>query len=279
MSTDQEDHKEFPAWRKKVHEVIFEADTPMGKLFDVVLFILIILSVIVVMLESVEDIKKSFGNWFYTIELVFTCFFTIEYVARIISVKKPRGYIFSFYGVVDLLSILPTYISIFLPGSHSLMTIRTLRLLRIFRVLKLAHFMKEAASLQRAFRASRHKITIFMFSVVSIVVITGTIMYLIEPPESGFTSIPQSIYWSIVTLTTVGYGDIAPTTVFGQFFASLIMIMGYAIIAVPTGIMSAEIAKEVRYTNTTACPSCSREGHADDARFCKYCGADLELEV
>ncbi len=278
MSSDKEDHKEFPNWRKKIHEVIFEADTPMGKLFDVVLFILIILSIIIVMLESVESFKKSFGTWFYYIELVFTGFFTLEYIARIISLKKPRGYIFSFYGVVDLLSILPTYISIFLPGSHSLMTIRTLRLLRIFRVLKLAQFIKEAASLQRALRASRHKITIFMFSVVSIVVITGTIMYLIEPPESGFTSIPQSIYWSIVTLTTVGYGDIAPTTVLGQFFASLIMIMGYAIIAVPTGIVSAEIAKEAKSTNTISCPSCSREGHADDARFCKYCGADLELK-
>lgn len=276
MSLDKEVPKEFSAWRRKVHEVIFEADTPMGKLFDVVLFVLIVLSVLVVMLESVEGMKKSFGNWFFYIELIFTGFFTIEYIARIISLKKPKGYILSFYGIVDLLSILPTFISFILPGSQTLMTIRSLRLLRIFRVLKLARFIREAASLQRALRASRHKITIFMFSIVSIVVITGTIMYLIEPAESGFTSIPQSIYWSIVTLTTVGYGDIAPTTVLGQFFASLIMIMGYAIIAVPTGIVSAEIAKEVKYTNTISCPSCSREGHADDARFCKYCGADLE---
>ena len=250
----------------------------MGKIFDVVLFTLIILSVIVVMLESVEAVKLSYLKYFYALETLFTIFFTFEYIARIIALKKPKGYILSFFGIVDLLAILPYFISLFLPGSHSLVGIRTLRLLRVFRVLKLAQFLTEAASLQKALQASRHKITVFLISVLSIVIITGSVMYILEPPEAGFTSIPQSIYWSIVTLTTVGYGDIAPVTVPGKFFASVIMILGYAIIAVPTGIVTAEIARNTKKITTRACLSCSKDGHEDDAVYCKHCGEHLELE-
>jgi voltage-gated potassium channel len=268
----------WPSWRGKLHEVIFEADTKMGRRFDFTLFWLIIVSVIVVMLESVESLKLKYGFYFLVIEWGLTIFFTLEYIARILTVKKPKGYILSFFGMVDLLSILPTYILFFGVGTHSLMIIRTLRLLRIFRVLKLVKFLKEASMLGRAMKSSRHKISVFLLALMSIVMIMGTIMYLIEPPESGFTSIPESIYWAIVTLTTVGYGDIAPTTVIGKMFASLIMILGYAIIAVPTGIVTNELSiqsKAVR-TNTQACPSCSLEGHDDDARYCKFCGESMD---
>lgn len=267
----------WPKWRSRLHEIIFEADTKMGKRFDFLLFWLIIISVIVVMLESVPSLKEKYGQYFLVVEWAVTIFFTLEYIARILTVKKPRGYIFSFFGIVDLLSILPTYILFFGIGVHSLMIIRTLRLLRIFRVLKLVKFLKEASLLGRALRASRHKIAVFLMVLLSIVMIMGTIMYLIEPPEAGFTSIPESIYWAIVTLTTVGYGDIHPTTVLGKLFASIIMILGYAIIAVPTGIVTAELSRDggPERTNTQACPSCSLEGHADDAKYCKYCGESL----
>jgi len=276
--TIKQDTSGFAPWRRRLHEIIFEADTPMGKAFDVVLFTLIILSVLVVMIESVESMKLVAGKYLRFLEIVFTVFFTLEYAVRIISLKRPKGYIFSFFGVIDLLAILPFFISLFLPGTHSLVGIRTLRLLRVFRVLKLAQFLTEAASLQKAIAASRHKITVFFISVLSIVTITGSVMYILEPPEAGFTSIPQSIYWSIVTLTTVGYGDIAPVTVPGKFFASLIMIMGYAIIAVPTGIVTAELSKQTRKTYTRSCLSCSREAHDEDAIYCKFCGENLELE-
>ncbi|NND94029.1 MAG: ion transporter [Flavobacteriales bacterium] len=271
-------YSNWPNWRKRVRKVIFEADTPLGKHFDVALFWLIIISVVVVMLESVSGLQVKYGRLFTVIEWVVTIFFTIEYVARIISVERPRSYILSFFGIVDLLSILPTYLALFLGGAQSLMVIRTLRLLRIFRVLKLVKFLKEASVLARSLKASRHKIFVFLLTVLTLVVIMGTVMYLLEPPDSGFTSIPQSIYWSIVTLTTVGYGDIAPITVLGKIFASVIMILGYSIIAVPTGIVSAEMANETfrsNRNNTKACAGCSLEGHEDDAKFCKFCGHDL----
>lgn len=276
--TNSNSKEGWPKWRARLHEIIYEADSKLGRRFDFTLFWLIILSVIVVMLESVESLKALYGTYFLVIEWALTIFFTFEYIARILTVKKPKGYILSFFGMVDLLSILPTYILFFGVGTHSLMIIRTLRLLRIFRVLKLVKFIKEASVLGNAMRASRHKIGVFLLALMTIVMIMGTIMYLVEPPESGFTSIPESIYWAIVTLTTVGYGDIAPTTVIGKMFASLIMIMGYAIIAVPTGIVSNELvnaSKPVR-TNTQSCPSCSLEGHDDDAKFCKYCGEPLD---
>lgn len=263
-------------WRAKLHEIIFEADTPNGKLFDILLLIAIVLSVLAVMLESVSSISAKWGEELIIIEWAFTIIFTIEYLARMISVKRPMKYATSFFGVIDLLSILPTFASLFIAGSGSLMVIRVLRLLRIFRVLKLIAFLKEARVLADALRASRRKILVFLITVVSLVIILGTFMYIVEDAEAGFTSIPRSIYWAVVTLTTVGYGDIAPATAFGQFVASVIMILGYSILAVPTGIVGNELAKaENKRSNTQACRSCSREGHDNDAIHCKYCGDKL----
>lgn len=275
MKTEKEIEKEFAPWRKRIHEVIFEADTPAGKLFDVLLLIAIVLSVIVVMLESVPKYQEAYKDLFYYTEWVFTLLFSLEYVFRIISIAKPWRYIFSFYGVVDLLSILPTYIGIFITGTHSLMVIRTLRLMRIFRVLKLEKYVSEATVLRKSLISSRNKIVVFLFAVVALVIIMGTLMYMVEPREAGFTSIPRSIYWAIITLTTVGYGDIAPVTPMGQFIASIVMILGYAIIAVPTGIVTQEMIRNAKKTNTQSCPSCSAEGHDDDASHCKYCGSKL----
>lgn len=250
----------------------------MGKLFDVVLLAMIILSIIVVMLESVEPIHDEYGNTLGIIEWGLTILFTLEYILRIVSVKKPWKYIFSFYGLVDLISIVPTYLSIMTTGTQTLATVRSLRLLRVFRILKMGRFLKEASRLTNALISARAKIMVFLLAILTVVTIMGTIMYMIEDPKDGFTSIPRSIYWAIVTLTTVGYGDIAPQTVLGQFFASIIMIMGYAIIAVPTGIVTAEIVrgpKEDDDVSTQACTNCSRDGHDTDAEFCKYCGAEL----
>jgi len=261
-------------WKQRVHEIIFEADTKGGKLFDVVLLWSILISVIVVMMESVESLKAQYGTYFTCIELAFTLLFSIEYIARIISIKKPLKYIFSFYGIVDLLSILPTFLGIFITGTQSLSVIRSLRLLRVFRVLKLGRFLSEANTLKTAMLASKQKIIVFLFAVMSATVILGTLMYLIESKEAGFTSIPRSIYWAIVTLTTVGYGDIAPQTVLGQMIASFIMIIGYGIIAVPTGIVGAEISKS-NTVSTQSCSNCSQEGHDHNAEYCKHCGEHL----
>lgn len=266
-------------WRVKLHEIIYEADTPSGKIFDVVLLIVIIASIIFVMLESIESIDIKYHDFLYTAEWVVTILFSIEYIARIITVKKPSTYIFSFFGIIDLLSTIPMYLSFFLVGSQSLVALRALRLLRIFRILKLARYIGASTSLSRAIRLSRAKILVFMLFVLILCVILGTIMYLVESEQdSGFTSIPRSIYWSIVTLTTVGYGDIAPATALGQFIASFIMLMGYAIIAVPTGIVSAEMTKMGRrsvQTNTQCCSNCLTEKHRDDAEFCFKCGCNL----
>jgi voltage-gated potassium channel len=253
-------------WQNKLHEVIYEADTKAGKYFDIILLICILLSVATVMLESVESIAALHGEELRIIEWTFTFLFTLEYIARLISIGKPLKYFLSFYGIIDLISILPT---------HTLAVIRSIRLLRVFRILKLAQFISEANVLIQALKASRPKIVVFLFALLSLTFILGTMMYLIETPESGFTSIPRSIYWAIVTLTTVGYGDIAPQTVLGQTLASLIMIIGYAIIAVPTGIVGAELARTHAPSNTQACPSCSLEGHDDDAEYCKFCGVRI----
>lgn len=264
--------------KRKLHTIIFEADTPAGKVFDVGLLIVIVLSVIMVMLESVKSIQIHYEELFNNFEWIFTIIFTIEYVLRIWITGKPWKYIFSFYGLIDLLSIIPTFLGIFFTGTHSLLVIRTLRLLRVFRILKLARFLGEAQNLINALKASRVKIIVFIFSVLSLTVIMGTLMYLIEGGENGFTSIPRSIYWAIVTLTTVGYGDIAPQTVLGQAIASMIMILGYGIIAVPTGIVGAEVAinsGDSKQISTQACPDCSAEGHDTDAEYCKHCGARL----
>jgi voltage-gated potassium channel len=260
--------------RQALHEIIFEADTFAGRLFDVVLIISILLSVAVVMLDSVRGIHNTAGDIFYMLEWFFTLLFTIEYVLRLLLVGRPLKYAFSFYGIVDFLGFIPTYISLILPGSQYLTVIRILRVLRIFRILKLVAYIGEARLLKQALRASRRKITVFIFTVLTLVIILGSFMYLIEGPAHGFTSIPTSIYWAIVTLTTVGYGDISPQTAFGQTLAALIMILGYAIIAVPTGIVTVEMATASgKKISTQACPSCSAEGHDKDAKYCKYCGA------
>jgi voltage-gated potassium channel len=265
------------SFQEKLHMVIYEADTKAGKFFDQALLAAIAGSLIVVMLDTVESVHQPYGDILYGLEWFFTILFTIEYIGRIIAVTQTRKYIFSFYGIVDLLSIIPTYISIFLPGSQYLMSVRALRLIRVFRVLKLTRYLGEAAELRKALRMSRPKITVFLVVVMTVTIINGTLMYLIEGPANGFTSIPKAIYWAIVTLTTVGYGDISPQTPLGQIIASLIMILGYGIIAIPTGIVTSEIAKMQHQipTNTQACPTCSREGHADNAVYCKFCGEKL----
>ncbi len=277
MKVEQDNYTQLSPWRRKMHEIIFEADTTAGKLFDVVLLVMIVISIVTVMLESVVPIQQKFGVELNIIEWVLTVLFTLEYLARILSVGKPLKYVFSFYGLVDLVSIIPTYLGLFVTGTQTLATVRSIRLLRVFRILKMARFLKEASTLRRALVTARPKIIVFLVAVFSIVVIMGTVMYMIEDPKDGFTSIPRSIYWAIVTLTTVGYGDIAPQTVLGQFFASVIMVIGYAIIAVPTGIVSAEIAKTPgsEKVSTQACPSCSKDGHEHDAEYCKYCGSIL----
>ena len=266
-------------FRKKTHEIIFEADTFLGKLFDIVLLILILLSVGAVMLESVEYYHTKYHHVLLPFEWTITGIFSLEYILRIISVKKPLKYIFSFYGLIDLVSIIPSYLGIFLFSESiaSIQTVRTIRLLRVFRILKLIRYVKEVNALKQALIASRQRIVVFLLAVLAIATIMGTIIYMIEDPKDGFTSIPRSIYWAIVTLTTVGYGDISPQTGLGQFFASIIMILGYAIIAVPTGMISVELAFANKM-NTQSCPSCSLEGHENNAKFCKHCGTELNPE-
>lgn len=262
-------------WRARLHEVIFEADTPAGRAFDVCLLIAILVSVIAVMLESVAGIRREYGGVLRAVEWTLTVAFTIEYALRLLAVDRPWRYVGSLFGLADLLAVVPTYLALVLPEAQSLMVIRAIRLLRVFRILKLAHFLDEAQQLVLALRASRRKITVFLGGVVTIVVIMGALMYLVEGEEHGFTSIPTSMYWAVVTMTTVGYGDVAPKTPLGQFLAAALMILGYAIIAVPTGIVSVELAKTTRAVSRQACPACSAEGHDVDATHCKYCGAHL----
>jgi voltage-gated potassium channel len=264
------------SWRGKTHEIIFEADTPAGKAFDIALIVCIIASVFAVMLDSVSGIRRLHGGVLYKIEWFFTILFTVEYVLRLICVGRPWKYATSFFGIVDLLAVIPTYLSLLIPGSQYLLVIRVLRVLRIFRVLKIVQYVGEANLLLHALRSSRRKITVFLFAVLTLVVIFGSLMYIIEGEENGFTSIPRSIYWAIVTLTTVGYGDISPSTGFGQAVAAIVMILGYSIIAVPTGIVTAELSQAFqRKVSTQACPECSAEGHDVDAVHCKACGAKL----
>lgn len=268
------------SWRVKLHEIIFEAETKAGKIFDVGLLWAILFSIVVVMLESVHSIQAEIGGMLRIAEWVLTILFTLEYLARIASVGRPLRYVFSFLGIVDFLAVVPTYLSLVVEGSQYLLVIRAIRLLRVFRIFKLSRYMGEGEALVTALKASRPKITVFLGAVMSVVVIMGTVMYLIEGEANGFTSIPRSIYWAIVTLTTVGYGDIAPATILGQTVASVIMILGYSIIAVPTGIVSAEFAKADKATQQHSrsydvCPSCLSEGHDNDAIFCKRCGSRL----
>lgn len=263
--------------KARLHEIIFEADTPSGKFFDVTLLIAILLSVLAVLLETVDSIREEHEALLNILEWTFTIIFSLEYVLRIWLVRKPWKYIFSFMGIVDLLSTIPTYISLFIAGPQYLLVIRTVRLLRVFRVLKLTRYLSEANVLKNALVASAAKITVFIGGVIVLVLIIGSLMYIVEGPENGFTSIPASMYWTIVTITTVGYGDITPATTFGQTIASVVMLLGYGIIAVPTGIVTAEIAftKKDEDVSTQACKTCSHEGHDANAVHCKFCGAKL----
>ena len=268
----------FPsAARQRIHEVIFEADTPAGKLFDLILFAAICGSVIVVLLESMASMRAQYGPLLRAAEWGFTLLFSAEYALRLWTVHRPARYATSFFGIIDLLAILPTWLSLVLPGAQSLLVVRILRLLRVFRVLKLAEYLSESHLLWQAMRASRKKITIFLFTVITIVVIVGAAMYVIEGAEHGFTSIPLSIYWAVVTLTTVGYGDLAPVTPLGQSLAALLMLTGYGIIAVPTGIVTAELTRVAGAApvSAQACPGCGLGAHEHDAVYCRRCGTKL----
>lgn len=279
--------KSIQNFKRKLSEIIFGVSTPAGRAFDVVLIVFIVLSILMVILESVPTYHAKYGKIFYIVEWIITIFFTIEYILRIWIIGRPSRYIFSFYGIIDFLSILPSFLGLYFNKTHSLAVIRGLRLLRIFRILKLNRYTTASSILIRALRASTTKIFVFLFAVLMIVVIIGTLMYLIEGSASGFTSIPIGIYWSIVTLTTVGYGDISPATPLGQFLASVVMILGYGIIAVPTGIVTAELSSQrhptgeeqthsEQDTGSTKCPECHTNGHPKTAHYCQHCGTRLQ---
>ena len=263
------------ALKSKIYQVIFETDTASGRFFDVALICCILLSVACAMLESVASINAQYGGILRSSEWAFTIVFTIEYLLRIYASRKPRAYIFSFFGIVDLLAIIPTYLSLIISGSHYLLVVRIIRLLRIFRVLKLIRHVGEAQVLMAALRASAPKITVFIGAVCTLIVIIGSLMYLVEGPSYGFTSIPTSMYWAVVTLTTVGYGDITPHTILGQIMAAIVMIMGYSIIAVPTGIVSVELSRFKDVESQKRCAACLKFIQDSDAVFCKYCGEKL----
>ena len=270
----------IPYWKHRLHEIVYEADTRAGRRFDLILLILILLSVVLVMLESITEIHVKYKSELDIMEWIITGLFSAEYITRLIAIKKPLSYVFSFYGIIDLLSTIPKYISLIMVGTDSLIALRALRLLRVFRILKITRFIGESNFLVKALYASRAKISVFLFAVFILCIIFGTLMYLIEGETNGYTSIPRSIYWAIVTMTTVGYGDIAPQTPLGQLLASLIMIMGYGIIAVPTGIVSSEMTHQTKDvdTNTQACLQCNTETHKDGAVFCHQCGTTLNDE-
>jgi len=267
-----------PGLRQRLHTIIFESDTPAGRAFDIILLVLIVASIVAVCLDSVERYRASLGPLLRFAEWLFTALFAIEYVLRLVSVRYPWRYARSFFGVVDLLTVLPTPLSLLVPGAQSMLVVRVVRLLRVFRILKLASFLWQATVLLEALRASRQKIAVFLGAVLTLVVFAGALMYLVEGPQHGFDNIPRGMYWAIVTLTTVGFGDITPKTTLGQAIASVLMIMGYGIIAVPTGIVSVELANASRRfsVSSRACPGCGHSPHDDDAAHCKHCGALLE---
>lgn len=264
-------------WRFQLHEVIYEANTPAGKAFDIALLFAIFTSIMVVMLDSVQSIHAQYGNQFKTLEWVFTALFTLEYILRLVCIRQPVKYVFSLLGIIDLIALIPSYLSIFFFGAQSLLVFRALRLLRVFRIFKLGQFLTEINFLKVAIKGSLRKISIFLLTVFMLAVILGSIMYLVEERENGFSNIPESIYWAIVTITTVGYGDISPVTPLGKVVASLVMLIGYAIIAVPTGIITHDLAIASRHKKELleSCPNCSKEGHDMDADFCKFCGSSL----
>ena len=265
------------AARRRAFEIVFRSDTPLGRAFDVALIVLIVASVLVVMMESVGSLSARFGRLFWTLEWVFTVLFTVEYAVRLWCVHRPALYARSFFGVIDLLAILPTYLELVLTGAASLLVVRLLRILRLFRVLKLSRYVTASGLLIQAMRQSISKIIVFLFAVTSFVVIFGALLHLIEGPEAGFTSIPQSVYWAVVTLTTVGYGDIVPHTVLGKAIATIVMVCGYGIIAVPTGIYASELrGAMLERRQAVKCPECSFTGHEEDAAYCRKCGARLK---
>jgi voltage-gated potassium channel len=266
-------------WRFKLHEVIYESNTPAGKAFDVALLFAIFTSIIVVMLDSVQSIHKEYGHTFYYVEWAYSILFTIEYILRLISIKQPVKYVLSPLGIIDMIALIPSYLSIFFVGAQSLLVFRALRLLRVFRIFKLSRFLTEINFLTIALKGSLRKISVFLLTVLTLTIILGSIMYLVEKRENGFSNIPESIYWAIVTITTVGYGDISPVTPVGKFVASVVMLIGYAIIAVPTGILTHDLVEAAKQNKQSdkpqSCPNCSREGHDGDANFCKFCGSNL----
>lgn len=263
-------------WQQTLYDVIFKADTPAGKAFDIVLLLAIVLSILVVMLSSVESIQRAHGVLLRRIGWGFTVLFTIEYVLRLLCLRRRRPYVTSFFGVVDFLSVFPTYLGILIGGSGFFIVVRSLRILRVFRILKMGGYEKAGTVIWNSLKASRQKIIVFLLGVMSLMVLIGTLMYLIEGKEAGFTSIPLSVYWAIVTMTTVGYGDIAPHTVMGQALASLVMILGYSIIAVPTGIVTVDLARSSgQQAEPRRCAVCEAIGHDPDAVYCKHCGAQL----
>ncbi|HEY8561313.1 MAG TPA: ion transporter [Pyrinomonadaceae bacterium] len=271
------ENKEHPAsaWRDRLHEIVFESETLAGRVFDWLVIWMILLSLLVVSLESVREIREQYGKALFGVEISLTILFSVEYVLRLLAVRNPLKYALSFFGLVDLLAILPTYLSFFVPGTHYLLSIRVLRLLRIFRLLKLSEYISEGKVITSALIASRRKISVFLASVSAIITIFGATMYVVEGEENGFTSIPTSVYWAVVTLTTVGYGDLSPKTPLGKTIASIVMILGYAIIAVPTGIVTAELTRKSKQLSTQVCPECHSQDHDADAVFCKYCSAKL----
>lgn len=270
------DNSVLSGWRARLHEIIYETDTPAGKLFDATLIAAIVMSVILVMLDSVSWINASYGDAIYAAEWFFTILFTIEYVLRLACVARPARYAASFFGVIDLMAIIPTYLDLLVPGGRYLLVIRVLRVLRIFRTFGLFSYLNEGMYIVQAMKASRKKISVFLLTVLTLVVVLGSLMYLIEGAENGFTSIPRSVYWAIVTMTTVGYGDLAPKTNLGMGLASVVMILGYAILAVPTGIVTVEMVHaSTSRKSTQSCPSCCCEGHDADAAYCKLCGGRL----
>lgn len=267
---------ETSTWRRRLHTVIFEADTPAGRAFDVMLIVCILASVALVVLESIAPVNARWHRELFLAEMGFTVLFTVEYLLRLVAVRRPLAYARSFLGIIDLLAVAPTWLALIIPGAHFFLTVRVLRLLRIFRILKLTEYLIEAGVIVGALRASRRKIFVFLFAVLTLVVLIGAMMYIVEGPQHGFTDIPTSMYWAIVTLTTVGYGDLSPRTGLGKFLASMVMMIGYAIIAVPTGIVTSELtASRTRGHSRQACPACGQYGHDEDAAHCKFCGARL----
>ncbi|WP_115852559.1 ion transporter [Kushneria indalinina] len=267
--------------RDRIFQIIFESDTPAAKGFDIALIIMIIVSVVIILLDSVVSLQARYGEAFMVAEWAFTGIFTVEYLLRLYCLDRPVRYARSTYGIIDLLSILPSWLSLIFPGSQALLVIRVLRIMRLFRVLRLMEFVGEGNLLLEALERSRQKILMFLMTVMSLVIVFGALVYLIEPVEAGFTSIPKSIYWAVVTLTTVGYGDISPITPVGQFISAMMMILGYSILAVPTGVFSAEVMRSIRrnHYSDEACPGCGHEGHERDAKYCRLCGSGLDEEA